>query len=195
MVGLSYRALLLALLLITAIIGHASASGSSVDDMVGVFSIEKTIKLGSSSACFGNAEGSAEAQKDPLGMGSNALADSQPPDLAGFGFEPKVLAGSSRSINLTAHIIDDESGLGSAKAFFSSPSGAQTASVAFTPGCRISGTSKDGIYATSIILPKESENGAWLLDNITLLDATGNHKVILRSDLVGMNLPAEFLVS
>lgn len=183
--------------MITAIIGHASAGGRSVDDMVGVFSIEKTIKLGSNSACFGNAEGDSMpmAQGDPLGMGSNALADNQPPDLAGFGFEPKVLAGDSRSINLTAHIVDDESGLSSAKAFFRSPSGGQTASVAFTSESRISGTSKDGIYAARIVLPKECERGAWFLENLTLLDASGNRDVLSRSDLVRVNLPAEFLVS
>jgi len=179
----------------TAIIGPASAGGRSVDDMVGVFSIEKTIKLGSSSACFGNADGSTEAQKDPLGMGIDPLADSQPPDLAGFGFEPKMLNEYNRSINLTAHIIDDESGLGSAQVFFRSPSGAQTTEAIVTPECRVSGTPKDGIYETEMILPKGSESGAWLLDNITLLDATGNRKVLSKSDLIRLGLPAEFLVS
>ncbi len=183
------------LLLIAVFIGHASADGRSVDDMVGVFSIEKTIKLGSSSACFGNSAGSAGSQIDPLSMGSNPLADSQSPDLASFGFEPKMLAGDSRSISLTAHIVDDESGLVSASAFFRSPSGAQIAQAAFTPAGRVSGSSKDGVYTAKIILPKDSEKGAWLLDNLTLLDASGNPKVLSRSDLVGMNLPAEFLIS
>ncbi len=192
---MDYRSLLIALLLIAAIVGHASGEGRSVDDMVGIFSIEKTIKLGSSSACFGNAAENAEAKRDPLGIASDPLADSQPPDLAGFGFEPKVLTGAFRSIDLKAHIIDDESGLKNAKAFFNSPSGGQTAEAAFTTSGRISGTPKDGIYATKIILQEDCEKGAWLLDNLTLLDPSGNQKVLSRSDLVSMNLPAEFVVS
>lgn len=195
---MSYSALLLALILITSIIGQASASGRSVEDLIGVFSIEKTIKLGSSSACFNNA-GLSDSQKDPLGMGSNPLAnplaDDQSADLAGFGLEPNMLKGSSKPINLTAHIIDDDSGLGSARVFFRSPTGAQIAEAIFAPEARVSGTSKDGIYTAKMSLPKKTERGAWLLDNFTLSDAGGNSKVLSRSDMVRMNLPAEFIVT
>lgn len=198
MVGLNCGALLLALLLITFNIGHAYAGGRSVEDLIGVFSIEKTIKLGSSSACFNNS-GLSDSQRDPLGMGSNPLAnplaDSQSPDLAGFSFEPKMFSGSSKPINLTAHIIDDDSGLGIAHVFFRSPTGAQIAEAVFAPDGRISGTSKDGTYTAQMSLPRKTEIGAWLLDNFTLLDAGGNRKVLSRSDMVRMNLPAEFIVT
>lgn len=184
----------MALLLIAIMfstISNASAGGSSVDDLVGAFSIEKTIKLGSSSACFGSPEG----PKDPLGMGGNSLADNQPPALASFGIEPKIIDKSQRAIDLTAHIIDDESGLNQASAFFRSSSGAEEAQAIFYPGNRISGTPKDGTYEAKMILPKRSEPGAWLLENLTLMDGIGNRKVLQRDDLASMGLPAEFLVA
>lgn len=187
---MSYRALALLLAVFLITIGLASAYGSSVEDLVGVFSIEKTIKLGSSSACFG----SPEAQKDPLGIARNSMADDQPPSLAGFGIEPKIVDKSLRAINLTAHIIDDESGLGQATAVFCSPSGEEEAEAIFYPGNRVSGTEKDGAYAAKMILPKKSEKGAWLLENMTLMDGSGNSKVLQRGDMARMGLPAEFLV-
>ncbi len=195
---MSYRALLLALFLVTiisAIISNASAYGSSVDDLVGVFSIEKTIKLGSSSSCFGSAEGSKDPMGMTAGMTGDPMADNQPPGLAGFNLEPKMLGESSRSINLTAHIVDDESGLDFAEAFFRSPSGDKTAEAIFDPGNRVLGNSKDGIYAAKMILSDRSDSGAWLLENMTLVDGSGNRKVLQREDLSRMNLPAEFMVA
>ena len=38
-----------------------AASGRSVEDLVGVFSIQKTIKLGSNSECFSGSQSSADS--------------------------------------------------------------------------------------------------------------------------------------
>ena len=92
----------------TASIFIVAASGRSVEDLVGVFSIQKTIKLGSSSECFAGSQSSANS----LSSQDKGLADNQPPGLAGLSIEPKAInASSSHSINLTAHITDDQSGL------------------------------------------------------------------------------------
>lgn len=92
----------------TAYIFNVAASGRSVEDLVGVFSIQKTIKLGSNSECFAGSQSSANSPSAQ----SDGLADNEPPGLAGLRIEPRAVnASSPLSINLTAHIIDDQSGL------------------------------------------------------------------------------------
>jgi predicted small secreted protein len=202
MIGLDYRMLTLSCLLLVLAFAftacnNASGYGSSVDDMVGAFSIEKTIRIGSSSACFSG----TDAQNDPLSMGdqppaagSPALADDQPPGLAGFDIEPKALGPSSESINLTAHIIDDGSGLNFAEAFFCSPFNANIAGVVLDSGDRVSGTPQDGTYEARMALPKSPDHGAWLLENLTMVDQSGNRKILNFGDMARMGLPVEFLV-
>ncbi len=51
MIGSISRIMALMMLLIL-VAGNASAYGRSTEDLVGAFSIEKTIRLGSSSECF-----------------------------------------------------------------------------------------------------------------------------------------------
>jgi len=175
-----------------------AASGRSVEDLVGVFSIQKTIKLGSNSECFSGSQSSA----DSLGLQNNGLADNQPPGLAGLNIEPKAInASSSRSINLTAHIIDDQSGLAKgggsnvSTAWFVSPSGRQVIGAAFAPGNITSENRLDGFYKGLIVLPKNSEIGTWRLDNLTLVDEHGNRRVIERDQMLQFGFPAEFLVT
>lgn len=182
----------------TASIFNAAASGRSVDDLVGVFSIQKTIKLGSNSECF---DGSQSSPGSPS-LQNNGLVDNQPPGLAGLSIEPKATnASSSRSINLTAHIIDDQSGLAEGRgsnlstAWFVSPSGRQVIGAAFTPGNLTSGNKRDGFYKGLIVLPKNSEIGTWRLDNITIVDEQGNRRVIGRDEMLRLGDPAEFLVT
>jgi hypothetical protein len=189
----------------TASIFGAAASGRSVEDLVGVFSIQKTIKLGSSSECFKGSQSSA----DSLSLQNNdladySLADNQPPGLAGLNIEPKAInASSSRSINLTAHIIDDQSGLAEGSgsnvstAWFVSPSGRQVIGAAFVPDDLTSGNKLDGFYKGLIVLPKNSEIGTWRLCNLTLIDVQGNRRVIGRDQILrlGLGFQAEFLVT
>ncbi|MFZ3148435.1 MAG: hypothetical protein WA137_05280, partial [Methanothrix sp.] len=58
------RILALAFLLLLAAASPASAYGKSVEDLVGSFSIEKTVKIGSSSECFSSA-GAADPLAPP----------------------------------------------------------------------------------------------------------------------------------
>ena len=186
------------LALYTAFIFNAAASGRSAEDLVGVFSIQKTIKLGSNSECFAGSQSSA----DSLSPQDKGLADNQPPGLAGLSIEPKAInASSSRSINLTAHIVDDQSGLAegsgsnSSTAWFVSPSGRQVIGTAFAPGNLTSGNKQDGFYKGLIVLPKNSEIGTWRLDNLTIVDEQGNRRVIGRDQMLRLGFPAEFLVT
>jgi hypothetical protein len=178
---------------------NAAAYGSSVEDLVGAFSIQKTIKIGSSSQCFEGAESAA----DPLSSPSIALADHQPPGLTLFGIEPKVVKSSLsvQSINLTAHIVDDQSGLSSglkanlSNAHFVSPSGRQSADAIINPGNLTAGSKLDGIYSAKIVLPQNSEPGYWRLNNLTLIDEQGNRRVLSREDVAGLGFLAQFLVT
>jgi hypothetical protein len=181
-----------------ASIFNAAAYGRSVEDLVGVFSIQKTIKLGSSSECFAGSQSPA----DSLSLENNGLADNQPPGLAGLIIEPKTInASSSHSINLTAHIVDDQSGLAEGSgsnlstAWFVSPSGRQVIGTALGPGNLTAGNKLDCFYKGFVVLPRNSEKGTWRLDNLTFVDEQGNRRVMGRDQIVRFGFPAEFLVT
>lgn len=182
----------LLILILLAVLGCARAYGSSVEDLAGVFSMEKTIRLGGSSQCF-----SSPTERDPLqppsGNLASTLADSQAPGLAGFGFAPEA-ASPDEAINFTAHLIDDESGLFASAAYFVSPSGSQEAEVLFAQKNLVSGDPRDGTYRSSLLLPENSEPGTWLLENLTLVDNEGNRRVLQSSEILGMGLPTKFQV-
>ena len=176
---------------------NVAAYGRSVEDLVGVFSIQKTIKLGSGGECFGGAKDTS----DPFSSQNEALVDDQPPGLVAFSLEPKVVkASSSQIINLTAHIIDDQGGLASGSkqnlstAWFVSPSRKQTASATIGPRNLSAGSRLDGVYYGKIVLPKNSEIGTWRLDNLTLVDEQGNRRVFGQEQMLRLEFPAEFLV-
>lgn len=182
----------------TAFIFNVAASGRSVEDLVGVFSIQRTIKLGSNSECFAGSQSSSNSPS----VQNNGLADNQPPGLAGLSIEPKAVnASSSRSINLTAHIIDDQSGLAEGSgsnlstAWFVSPSGRQVIGAALAPDNLTLENKLDGFYSGKIVLPKNSELGTWRLDNLTIADEQGNRRVVGRNQMLQLGFPAEFLVT
>jgi len=186
----------LILILLTAS-GGAKAYGSSVEDLVGVFSMEKTIRLGSSSQCFSSPQSSDPLQPPAASLTNpmtSALSDSQAPSLAGFGFEPKAVAPNG-TINFTAHFIDDESGLFASAACFASPSGRQKARVLFGQQSLISGSPRDGTYRSSLHLPENSEIGTWTLENLTLVDNEGNRRVLQSREILALGLPSEFRIA
>jgi hypothetical protein len=186
------RILALAILLLLAAASPACAYGRSVEDLVGSFSIGKTIKLGSSSECFSSA-GAADPLAPPQIGATGPLADDQAPSLAGFAFQPQQLSATSpQPVNLTAHLIDDQA-VWAAQAAFSGPLGQSTFAI-FTAENRTSGTEKDGIYAAAMLLPASNETGEWHLQNLTLVDREGNRRVLADEDLQGLGLPTEIRV-
>jgi hypothetical protein len=174
-------------LLLLAFVSPASAYGKSVEDLVGSFSIEKTVNIGSSSECFSSAE-AADPLAPPQSMVVGPLADDQPPGLAGFTLEPQeISADLPETINLSAHLIDDQ-GVWAARAEFSCASG-ENAVALFSSQNLTSGTAKDGYYTAKMILPPINETGVWHLENMTLIDREGNRRVLAEEDLRGLGLP------
>lgn len=188
-----FRYLILALLLLLAAASPASAYGKSVEDLVGSFSIEKTVKIGSSSECF-SSSGAADPLVPPKSTAVGPLVDDQPPGLAGFTLEPQEISTAlPQTINLTAHLIDDQ-GVWAAKATFSGPSGEEAAAF-FSAQNRTTGTAKDGYYSTKMILPQINETGVWHLQNLTLVDGEGNRRVVALEDLQNLGLPTVITVA
>jgi hypothetical protein len=180
----------MALLILIAASSSAHAYGKSVEDLVGSFSIEKTIKIGSSSECFTSSEPS-----DPLTPPASAagiLTDDQPPGIAGLAIEPmQLLATSAKMVNLTAHLIDDQS-VWAAKAVFFGPVG-ENAFALFESENLTSGTSRDGFYESRMSLPGNS-TGMWHLQNLTIVDGRGNRRVMPEADLAALGLPTTITV-
>jgi hypothetical protein len=168
-----------------------SAYGRSVEDLVGAFSIEKTIKIGSSSQDF-IAAGDDDPLSPPQSLASGPLADDQAPSLAGFAIEPQLVSSnSSQPINLTLHAIDDQA-VWAAEARFSGPTGEEA--VALFPAQNLtSGSVKDGIYSARMLLPANA-TGDWYLQSMTLVDREGNRRILGQSDLLQLGLPTQISV-
>jgi hypothetical protein len=183
----------LTILLLLSLASPVSAYGKSVEDLVGSFSIEKTVKIGSSSECF-SSEDAADPLAPPQSGGASALADDQPPNIAGFTIQPQQLSAAlHQTINLTAHLIDDQ-GVWAAKAAFSGPWGEEAVAL-FSVQNRTSGTAKDGYYSTKMILPQINETGEWHLQNLTLVDGEGNRRVLVEKDLQYLGLPTVITIA
>ena len=181
------RILILAFLILLASASPAYCYGKSVEDLVGSFSIGKTIKIGSSSECSSSA-GPADPLAPPQSSGVSALADDQPPGLAGFTLQPpQISAASPEPINLTAHLIDDQA-VWAAEAAFSGPSG-EVATALFQAKDLTRGTARDGYYSATMLLPQTNATGEWHLENLTLVDREGNRKIMGEDDLTRLDLP------
>jgi hypothetical protein len=186
------RILALSLLLLLASAAPASAYGKSVEDLVGSFSIEKTIKIGSSSECFSSSDATDPLTPPQIGA-SGPLSDDQAPGIAGLAFEPQQLSSASPAkVVLTAHLIDDQA-VWAAEAAFFGPSGEQALAL-FTSQNRTSGTARDGSYRAFMTLPA-NETGEWHLQNLTLVDEEDNRKVLSEGDLASLGLPTVISVA
>ncbi|MDD4653420.1 MAG: hypothetical protein PHQ34_14460 [Methanothrix sp.] len=183
------RYLIAALLLLLALASPACGYGKSVEDLVGSFSIEKTVKIGSSSECFSSPDAPTDPLAPPQSGAVGPLADDQPPGLAGLTLEPQeISAALPQTVNLTAHLIDDQ-GIWAARAEFSGPAGEQ-ATALFSTQNLTSGDGKDGIYTAQILLPPGNETEEWHLQNMIIVDREGNRRSLALKDLLGQGLTA-----
>lgn len=163
-------------------LGAATEFGRSTEDLIGVFSIEKTIQIGGSSQDF-LASGDPLDPLSPPGRLSGPMADDQAPSLAGFSIEPQSIpANSSQPVNITLHAIDDQAFYGAEARFrFTGPEGVEA--VALLPAANITaGSAKDGWYNASMILPA-NQTGEWRLESLTIVDHQGNRRVMAGREL------------
>jgi hypothetical protein len=185
------RILIPALLLLLILGPAASAYGRSVEDLVGAFSIEKTIKIGSSSQDF-LAAGDVDPLSPPRTMAAGPLPDNQAPGLAGFSFEPRLVSSnSSQPINLTLHAIDDQA-VWAAEARFTGPAGEEAVAL-FQAQNLTSGSAKDGFFSAQMLLPANA-TGDWHLQSLIIVDREGNRRTLSQYDLLRMGLPTQITV-
>jgi len=130
------------------------------------------------------------------------LADTEPPNVTGFSFEPTVVntALTSQDITFTIHLTDNESGISNAWAAtpsqvrFESESG-QLIDVVFRPASElISGTILDGVYVNTGTLSPFNETGPWTLKYIFLVDVAGNQRWMYFDEIKSLGLPVTFMV-
>lgn len=187
-----YALMLLALILLALSHCLAQTYGKSTEDLVGVFTIEKTIRLGSSSNCFTatGAEGHDPLDASLSQTARGSMDDDQPPNLAGLSLASDA---PNASVILTLHVLDDQSGMKESRANFSGPAGAAMKEVRILPQNLTNGTPRDGLYVVRMRIPGVA--GEWVLEDLTLADAAGNRKALKRADLLNLGMPSGFQVA
>lgn len=124
--------------------------------------------------------------------------DSSPPNAISFELDPIAINTNltSQNITFTVHITDDLSGVGSnPQARFRSPSQNQFADAVFSVDTLISGNELDGIYRTSMLLPKYSEIGDWYIEYLFLMDKVGNQKWLYQSEIISNSFDYKFTIT
>ncbi len=126
--------------------------------------------------------------------------DTTAPSVVSLNVSPSSIDTSLASANITftVHIADDLSGasVGSpsppSQIVMQGPSGTQLVQASFGAGQRVSGSSLDGVYATTIAVPRYSEQGTWSVLSLAVNDNAGNSRTYGVTDLVGPTFAATF---
>jgi hypothetical protein len=137
----------------------------------------------------------AELRKTIIVTGTQ---DVTAPSLQGLTVSPTSADTRNGSVSVTANltIFDDLSGLNEAKYSRSgalalrSPSGKEFAWSNFNLGDRISGTSTNGTYQVQFEIPQYSEEGAWTIDYIELIDRNYNTRFLIPANLTAQQIAA-----
>ena len=117
------------------------------------------------------------------------------PELVELSLDPHevdVSAGAA-TITVTVRVTDDLSGTDRVQLDFVSPSGGQESTMFVVRGPTM-GTSTDGIWVDSIILPRFSESGTWKLREVYLHDEVENLRHYRSAELSGLGLSRSFEV-
>ena len=107
----------------------------------------------------------------------NSDPDTIAPVLESFAIAPTavdVRDGSTATIDATASITDDKSGVAQVLVQYRSPSGASWIFVNFGPSNRTSGNDHVGEYGTQITIDPNRESGTWTVEGASTRDVVGN---------------------
>jgi serine protease len=140
------------------------------------------------------ADGGVAAPEAPVAV------DAAPPQLQSFSITPRTVDTSTEpaAVTVEARITDDMSGVagvgytnGTPGVTFKSPSG-QMAWASFGPDSRISGNLQDGVYRTTVTVPRYSAFGTWTVDSFSLVDMVGNRTSMSASQMDAEGMPTTF---
>ena len=124
----------------------------------------------------------------PTTLTVTSQEDSAAPILTGFSFSPTQVdtTSTSATVNLTAQITDDLSGVQLGYLYFISPSGQHLLPANFYLS---SGTNLDGTYNGTATIPAFSEPGTWTVYNVYVQDNVGNSPLLLSRRPASPRLP------
>ena len=132
------------------------------------------------------------------------MSDINPPKITELYFYPASVktSDSPQYITVIGRITDDLSGNAGieyssspSQIRFRSPSGNQFSTALLSEPERISGTAVEGIYQSSLELPRFSENGLWKVEHLLLVDQVGNSKYIYYNELRNRGFDTNFNIS
>ena len=130
----------------------------------------------------------------------NGAADVTPPQLVSFEVSPARvdISETNQTLSVQVRVTDDLTGLADptpelasragVSAVFISPSKLQTVNFYFRPSMRASGDERDGVYTNTLVLPRYSEPGRWLISGVFMADTLGNRRSMDLADLTRANL-------
>lgn len=143
----------------------------------------------------------------PRSLTVTGVGDTNAPHLAGFTLAPTNIntTHSAQSILVTAHVTDDlggfgipspftGGGIGGVSAVFTSPSGRQSAGIGLGPQFPISGVVLATAFTNTMILPRYSETGLWLLQDMAVFDRAGNQHQLDLAAVRNLGLAFSFTV-
>ena len=151
--------------------------------------------VGNGSVSIYNAFGTVDVIVDVTGW--YVLSDTAPPTLASMNLEPASVdtTSGSRSITVTARLLDDLAGMGdgqlSFEARFTSPSGDQFVDAAFYE--RWQGSAQDSWYRGTMVVPQFAEQGTWAISSLAISDQVGNRRTYSRQEIDTLGFPSSFL--
>jgi hypothetical protein len=117
----------------------------------------------------------------------SAQALPEPPYLEGLSISPTTVntTTSSQSISVTAHVVDGGPGVREVRVRLASPKGNQRVEA---PLLRVSGTTTNGMYTATPVLPQGSAPGTWTVE-VEMYDVQGNVRQLGPAKLEARGLP------
>ncbi len=135
---------------------------------------------------------------------SGESSDSEPPQVLSFSYHPTEVVTGDDDVFITAHIIDNPSGLSNGSClrqlshahFYSADwNDSRCVNLSSTPeGNLVQGNAYDGIYTAKIDV-SNLQSGDWILDHIYLVDNNGNSRTIDERNLSTLGIPRAFTIN
>jgi hypothetical protein len=141
-----------------------------------------------------NSSGDTDVIVDVTGW--YARSDTTPPRLESMTITPSIIDTSAgpQTVTLTVHVTDNLSGVsakGIGEVYFVGPANQGVLAI-FQEGTQVSGTSVDGVYTKTVVVPALSAKGTFAIDRLIVADNAGNQLFLDRNDLVSRGLPSSF---